>query len=102
MRECAIGFGIVLAGVGVVEMKSGTSMLSFWRSERFAFTNLLKGIDEREPSRIGRMNLGQRRMHTFRKERISRPEYLDRVSQTMEQNLDQVSDVSLSPLGRGG
>lgn len=45
------------------------------------------------------MNFGQRRMHTLRKERMSRPEYLERVSQTIEQNLDQVSEVSFSPEG---
>lgn len=116
VSECVAGWefniaalvGVAVTGVfatAVVEFedtKSGLRTLSFWRSDRFAFTSLLKGTAESVPSNTGRMNLGHRRTQTLRNETISRPEYFDSVSHTMEQNLDHISCVSLSPEGREG
>lgn len=78
-----------------------TKAVSDWKSDLFASRSLENGEGFKEPSKIGFMNRGQRRRHTERKDRISRPECLDNESQTAEQYLDQTSFVSLGSSGLG-
>lgn len=82
--------------------REGTSTESFWKSERLATKRREKGEGLREPSNMGFMKRGQRRRHTDRKERISRPECLERESQIAEQYLVQTSFVSFFPCGSSG
>jgi hypothetical protein len=80
----------------------GTRMLSFWKRGRLATRRRLNGVAYREPSRMGRMNFGQRREQMDLKVRMSRPECLARESQTAEQKRDHVSFVSFVPPGNCG
>lgn len=96
-----VGVGRVEAWIGVVR-REGTSTLSFWSSDRFAFRSLLKGEEECDPDSIGAMKRGQRRRATERKERMSRPECLHSVSHITEQYLLHTSFVSFVLCGRVG
>jgi hypothetical protein len=66
--------------LGGSDMMPGMRMLSFWNNERFATSRRLNGMDDSWPSRIGWMKRGQRHRQIVRKERMSRPECLDRES----------------------
>jgi hypothetical protein len=68
------------AGLGGEEISPGMRILSFWNSERFATSRRLNGVGDNWPSRIGWMKRSQRRREMVRKERMSRPECLERES----------------------
>lgn len=117
LRECWIGFGgareswnlevigescVNWAGTGNWAMALGTIAVSFWNRDLFATTSRLNWWAVYVPSRIGAMKVGQRREHTERKEKMSRPECFARESQTVEQNRVQTSLVSRWPLGSCG
>lgn len=74
---------------------------SLWKSDRFASRSLENGEGFKEPSRIGFTKRGQRRRQTERKDTMSRPECLDRESQTAEQYLDHTPFVSFGSSGEG-
>lgn len=65
---------------GGSDMIPGMRTLSFWNRERFATSRRLNGVEDSWPSRMGFMKRGQRRRLMERKERMSRPECLDRES----------------------
>src|SRR5579871_1482916 len=72
----------------------GTKTRSSWNKERRDTSRRLKSLVVKRPSSRGEMKEGQRRMQVARKDMMSRPEYLDRVSQTAEQKRVQTSFVS--------
>jgi len=77
-------FSSVFAGtpVGGLEedMRPGIRTESFWKRERFATRSRLNGVEDSWLERMGWMKRGQRRRLMERKERMSRPECLDRES----------------------
>ncbi len=94
----------VLAATGAVRVDSTMRWVkaaSFWNRDRLADMSFENGVGSNEPSRIGFMKRGQSRRHRERKESMSRPEYLERESQTAEQYRDQVSFVSFGRMGVG-
>lgn len=91
-------FACTFCGVGVevVEMMLGTRTLSSWKSERLDTRRRVKSFGAKRPSRSGAVNAGHRRWQVERKERMSWPECLERVSHTTPQYRLQKSLVSLA------
>jgi hypothetical protein len=72
----------------------GTKKRSSWNRDRRDTSRRLNSLVVKRPSSRGAMKEGQRRVHAVRKEMISRPECLERVSQTAEQKRVQMSLIS--------
>lgn len=72
----------------------GIKTRSSWNRDLREMRRRLKSLVVNKPSFSGAMKEGQRRVQALRKEMISRPECLDRVSQTAEQKRVQISFMS--------
>lgn len=87
LSDTAIVVGAVCVdGVMVYEVvvMLGMRTCSFWKSVRFETRMREKSLVVYVPSRIGAVNCGHKRRLRERMLRISRPECLERVSQTAE------------------
>src|ERR1700735_3214644 len=72
----------------------GIKTRSSWKRDLRETRRRLKSLVVNRPSFRGAMKKGQRRVQVLRKEMMSRPECLDRVSQTAEQKRAQISFIS--------
>ena len=72
----------------------GIKTRSSWNRDLREMRRRLKSLVANKPSFRGAMKEGQRRVQALRKEIISRPECLDKVSQTAEQKRIQISFMS--------
>jgi hypothetical protein len=72
----------------------GLKTRSSWKRDLRDTRRRLKSLVVKRPSSRGAMKEGQRRVQALRKEMMSRPEYLDRLSQTAEQKRVQISFMS--------
>ena len=72
----------------------GIRTRSSWKRDLRETRRRLKSLVVKRPSFRGAMKEGQRPVQALRKEIMSRPECLDRVSQTAEQKRVQISFMS--------
>lgn len=80
--------------VGRLVVILGIKTRSSWKRDLRDTRSRLKSLAVKRPSFRGAIKEGQRRVQVLRKETTSRPDCLDKVSQTAEQNRAHISFIS--------